>query len=258
MKNKVLVSLLFLLLFSALAVIPVGAMPDESKWTTAPPTIDGILDVGEWDAYFWFTDNTGINFKGTPVFTGYVANDDQFLYVAIDVEDATPLEHANDDIWIAFRDAGDNYKEFRKGNTTWGMPVPCYSEEPYTPSYQSFPADCEFKWTTSTGHIYYELKIPLARLNVDPGDTTKYLMHVRDFPAKDLNYHPDVTSWSPYDERNQFGDLTLSQPPKPPVGGIWVPINKTELLAPWIGLASLITVAAVSVVYVRRRKKQQS
>jgi len=46
-------------------------------------------------------------------------------------------------------------------------------------------------------------------------------------------------------------------PPSPlPVGGYWVSINKTELLAPWIGLASLITVAAVSIVYVKRRKKQ--
>ncbi len=41
-----------------------------------------------------------------------------------------------------------------------------------------------------------------------------------------------------------------------PVGGVWVPINKFELLAPWIGLASLITAAAVSVGYVRRRKKK--
>ena len=42
-----------------------------------------------------------------------------------------------------------------------------------------------------------------------------------------------------------------------PVGGVWVPIDKTELLAPWIILASLITVAAVSVVYVKRKKKKQ-
>jgi len=43
-----------------------------------------------------------------------------------------------------------------------------------------------------------------------------------------------------------------------PVGGVWVPINKFELLAPWIGLTSLITVAAVSVVYVKHRKKKQN
>lgn len=49
-----------------------------------------------------------------------------------------------------------------------------------------------------------------------------------------------------------------SSMPSPPVGGVWVPINKFDLVAPWIGLASLITVAAVSVVYVKHRKKKQT
>lgn len=44
----------------------------------------------------------------------------------------------------------------------------------------------------------------------------------------------------------------------PPVGGFWVPMNKFELLAPWITLASSVAVAAASVVYVKRRKKQQN
>jgi len=42
-----------------------------------------------------------------------------------------------------------------------------------------------------------------------------------------------------------------------PVGGIWIPVNKLELLAPYIGLASAISIAAVAaVVLVKRRKKQ--
>lgn len=47
-------------------------------------------------------------------------------------------------------------------------------------------------------------------------------------------------------------------PPAPPVGGVWVPINKSALLAPLIGLASIITVAAASVVYVKHKKKKQT
>jgi len=43
-----------------------------------------------------------------------------------------------------------------------------------------------------------------------------------------------------------------------PVGGFWVPISKTELLAPWIGLVSMITVAVASIVYVKHRKKQEN
>jgi len=42
-----------------------------------------------------------------------------------------------------------------------------------------------------------------------------------------------------------------------PVGGVWVPVNNYELLAPWIGLASLMIVSAASTAYVKHRKKQQ-
>ena len=41
-----------------------------------------------------------------------------------------------------------------------------------------------------------------------------------------------------------------------PVGGIHIPVNKLELLAPYIGLAMLLAVAAVTVGYVKKRKRQ--
>ena len=50
----------------------------------------------------------------------------------------------------------------------------------------------------------------------------------------------------------------LGSPPAPPVGGTWVPINKFDLVAPWIGLASLIAVATASTVYIKHKKKQQN
>jgi len=55
--------------------------------------------------------------------------------------------------------------------------------------------------------------------------------------------------------------VTIKSPPPPPVGGEWLPIDKLSLLAPWIGLASSLTVvaiAAVSVAYVKHRKKHQN
>jgi len=39
-----------------------------------------------------------------------------------------------------------------------------------------------------------------------------------------------------------------------PVGGIAVPVNKLGLLAPWLGLAALASVAALAVALVRRRR----
>lgn len=55
-----------------------------------------------------------------------------------------------------------------------------------------------------------------------------------------------------------FEPWARSHPPCAPVGGMWVPTSKVELLAPWITLASLITVTAASVAYVRHRRKKQN
>ena len=54
-----------------------------------------------------------------------------------------------------------------------------------------------------------------------------------------------------------YNDMVISLTRVIPVGGVWVPINKFELLAPWITLASLIGVAAASVVYFKQRKIKQ-
>jgi hypothetical protein len=53
-------------------------------------------------------------------------------------------------------------------------------------------------------------------------------------------------------------------PPTPSVGGEWAPItfhaltpmNKLQLLAPWISLISLMTVLVTSFVYIRRKRRQ--
>ena len=38
-----------------------------------------------------------------------------------------------------------------------------------------------------------------------------------------------------------------------PVGGVAVPVNKLGLLAPWLGVAALASLAALTVALVRRR-----
>jgi peptide/nickel transport system substrate-binding protein len=66
--------------------------------------------------------------------------------------------------------------------------------------------------------------------------------------------------WSNIYHLSVFAAMGKPKSPPPPevaVGGFWVPINKFELLAPWITLASLLTVATASIVYVKCRKKQQ-
>jgi hypothetical protein len=45
--------------------------------------------------------------------------------------------------------------------------------------------------------------------------------------------------------------------PVPVVGGIWVPVDKLALLAPYIALASIIILAIVATAVLFRRKKKQ-
>ena len=111
------------------------------------------------------------------------------------------------------------------------------------------------------------------------GDLTVYLpddtLKVGEVNEFDVTYtvpipSDDITNTVTVTSTTSDPDLTNNQdtwtvaveapPPPPPVGGVWVPINKFELLAPWIGLASLMIVStvAVSVVYVKHRKKKQN
>jgi hypothetical protein len=53
---------------------------------------------------------------------------------------------------------------------------------------------------------------------------------------------------------NVVTDYRPPQPPSVPVGGAIVPVNKLELLSPWLGLAALASLSALTVALVRRRK----
>jgi len=48
----------------------------------------------------------------------------------------------------------------------------------------------------------------------------------------------------------------ISTSPSAPVGGISIPVNKLSLLAPYIASTTLLAVAAVAVIYVKKRKRQ--
>jgi len=60
-------------------------------------------------------------------------------------------------------------------------------------------------------------------------------------PDTDYDFYPLTNPWTP------------SQPTS--VGGIYIPVNKLELLASYIGLTILSAVAVVTVAYVKKRKR---
>ena len=79
--------------------------------------------------------------------------------------------------------------------------------------------------------------------------------------TKDRGYALAGTTYSFGAGGGDFWLIKVAGPPSNPVGGIWVPVDKFGLLAPYIGLASTILVAttatAIYVKHVKRRKKKQ-
>jgi hypothetical protein len=214
-------------------------------------TIDGTLSSGEWGSSLWFTDNTATPgyWQSTPIFTGYVTNDNTNLYVALDVQ---TNETAMDKIpvWLAFKTTAGKYSQFIAPYSTM---VIGYAETPYASNNQPLPTGAAFASTLGGGHLYYELQVPLSVLGASPGDTVKYLTHVRDFrntsipgdPATATNYNPEAYSWSPYGALQTYGgDLTLlvPQPEAPPIPE---PLTMAGVL---LGIGGLVT-------YVRNRRK---
>jgi hypothetical protein len=94
--------------------------------------------------------------------------------------------------------------------------------------------------------------------------------HVKGYGSCLLNLTsspPDLTCGTKLNER--VGDNVVPISPiilhdgsfdntglKTPVGGVYIPVNKLELLAPYIGLAVLLAVAVVTVVFFKHNKDE--
>jgi len=175
-------------------------------------TIDG--DLGDWGSP-WFTDNTATPgyWQSTPIFTGYVTNDTTNLYVALDVE-TSATDKDDIPVWLAFKTTAGKYSQFIAPYSTMEIG---YADEPYAATNDPLSSiGGDFASVLGGGHLYYELQVPLSVLGASPGDTLKYLTHVRDFSGSPTvtNYHPEAYSWSPYSALQTYGgDLTLVPEP---------------------------------------------
>jgi hypothetical protein len=92
--------------------------------------------------------------------------------------------------------------------------------------------------------------ITVASAETDINGSFQVTFAVPDLPAD--HYMVDAI-----DDSNKFG-VSMFTITTPPVGGIWIPIEKFMLLAPYIALVSTIAVAATATaIYIKRKKKRQ-
>jgi len=211
------------------------------------PSLEGTISCDDSNLYF------------TVTVYGQDAADDDYLAFWIDPDylnkDLSGMSNQFDSPWNEynkilmlnfFSGTDPKWGDGTGGNCPWGQIV-------------SLPAEVSLTYTDTADGMDWEGTIPLSVLGMSAGDTFGYMFSARiKTVAKYVDGYPEmVYGYTPGWDLRDYNTASLPAPP-PPVGGVWVPINKFDLVAPWIGLASLITVAAVSVVYVKRRKKQQN
>jgi hypothetical protein len=174
-----------------------------------PPTINGVISAGEWDDYFWFTDNsegpgTGYNDAPLPIFSGYAVNDGEYLYVAMSVEDSAPQSSRGVHLYIdmpimgAFNDPDVQHFVVSPGNVT-GYSYGELKEGDYPWDRQFVTADMPegveiaSSYNVENGVGVYEFKIPLTVINSKPGDTIGLEFQATDdIGGWKYNFYPDI------------------------------------------------------------------
>ena len=113
---------------------------------------------------------------------------------------------------------------------------------------------------TGTNDSFGTVGTRTATVNLEAGETvTCTFTNEADTDGDGV---PDATDNCPNDanpnqedsDHDGLGDVCDPTPYPIPVGGVIVPVNKLELVAPWMGLAALAGLAALGVVLVRRRR----
>ncbi|MBA7576602.1 hypothetical protein ES708_18443 [subsurface metagenome] len=177
-----------------------------------PPTIDGVLGVGEWDRYFWFKDNSecsdpagGYDDAPLPIFTGYLANDAEYLYVAVGVEITDSTGSRGVHLYIdippvgEFNDPDVHHIVWDPG-IEWGYSIGVLTTDdyPWDRIYETAPLPDGVLVAEShtSEHRYCELKIPLEMIGAQPGDIIGLKVQASEKMDGDwqFNYYPDMPS----------------------------------------------------------------
>jgi len=254
---------------SVLNAVP-PPQPINSGWTSRPPTIDGAFSAGEW---------TNPQLELTPPAFPihalvYFMNDANYLYISVDAADAAygdytedfgdycvlAFDVGNDGLWtkdvdtvFVIHGSGDVYHELA------GIGLGSYYGHCLASDHVHAGFDGAIGFGTSPNaptqdHRIYEIRIPLSMIGASPGDTVGFSSpsgwDSLPYDAWDgrHNVWPLFASWT---DLGTWGDIVLAS--APPVGGILIPVEKAEILAPWIVVA--LAAVALAVFAMRRKRK---
>jgi len=121
-------------------------------------------------------------------------------------------------------------------------------------------------WNYTTGReVLSSPAVAYGKVYVGSGDNNVYCLNASTGtsiwiyptvggPNRRLESSPAVVDGKVYIGSDDHKVYAFGSPPSS-VGGIWIPIDKFGLLIPYIELTSLLAVAVVAVVYVKKRKR---
>ncbi|MEO0078850.1 MAG: FlgD immunoglobulin-like domain containing protein [candidate division WOR-3 bacterium] len=157
------------------------------------PTIDGVIEPGEWAASIWYDISDIAGRGGSPYPPGsnfaYYMYDDNFMYYAMDCPNYTGrtnydqfgpyMDEDRSGTWSTDSSEGNHWVEYVGSDSlvyrallstapaVWRMPGQC--------------PGCVSASSTRSGHLQFEAKIPFGTrkgdYTVDPGDTVKYFQY---------------------------------------------------------------------------------
>jgi hypothetical protein len=231
-----------------------------SAYTSTPPTIDGNIQAGEWAAAAKTTISPfgpGNAYSGTL----YMMNDGVNLYLGVVIQGDSDLT-SDDNVRFYFdnshggatsRQPGDDDIINQGTSTVIGD---LFSDGTFDQWDNLFGGTNDGQVASSRqGSLnMFELSHPLDDVDnahdfsLSVGQTVGFALTV----VINTDWITNIPGFGIYSNPSTYANYVIAFQPRP-VGGVVTPVNKFEILAPYIALAGLI--AALSAVIVVKRRK---
>jgi len=264
-------------------VPPPPPEPLMSNWAQQPPTIDGVFAANEWR-----NPQLELNPPDYQIHALiYLTNDENNLYVCVDAANAAfgdytadttnapfgdycvlAFDVGNDNLWTPDVDAVfilgyfsgivDVEHDLASSSTPGHTYQHCFASENLHPGLDGAIGFGTSPNAPTLAHRIYEFKIPLNLIGVMPGDTVGFASPLGwdslpyDYDSGTSPRHNIWPLGAVWNFLDNWGEIIMAS--QAPVGGVTSPINKLELLTPYLILAGLII--ALSTVYVIKRRKE--